>query len=419
MEIVDEIFSQLQLSSQAALRNCLAVNRFWYQRARPFVYRDIVLDTNLHSLLRLWDVLNREDTSLLVKSLTLRHHGTYLDNGELMSFTGRICRLLVKLNRLASFSFIVLESSDRFYIPYDQLADLIDCLPETCVNLELDTGCSRPTAVDPHLCPRLRQILPRMKHVRLSLKHMCPAMFGKGSIESAFEDEAEAEAGGGEDTQPYYTPISLPRIESLLLHLDDSYVCDRRIWTGISRARGDDDDDDYAWIVFCKALEQLVKNDSCPPSAKLRVFDKVDADDVDLDEYDTFLCAEPRTQVTWAIPHRRCRISEKESSYMVRLPDGRELFGGDNFSVVEGLAEGEVWKTLVSGARLPAALVDGQVWYNERKAGCRVLEPEKREGPDKYLSRAVIVEDTPPGFHRLTYEALWELHRDGSETVHM
>jgi hypothetical protein len=454
MEIVDEIFHQLHLSCNPALRSCLLVKRFWSVRARRFFYRNIVLD-NPRGLESFCIFIDREDNSVLVKSLTLRVYPAYWNSKHFPAFTDQICAAFGKLKRLETFSLIGPGFFQWGNIPDNTLASVIDALPEACVNLELDTVGGDSAGLNPespHLCLRLRRILPRMKRVRLHLRHMCPAMFGEGSVESRYlrespsvtpEDQDGDRDGNGEQARGHYGPISLPRIESHLLNVGGTYVCDEQVWTGVARAS--DDYHEYAWIVVCKALEKLVKKDGggCPASAKLCVLDKAEPSEFDLDEYDTFLCAEARTQVTWAMPHRRCRINEQESSYMVRLPDGRELFG--DISVVQGLAEGEIWKTLVGGARLPAALVDegaatltdgapagtssdweemrrgidGQVWYNERKAGCRVLEAEKREGPKEYLSRAVIVEDTPRGFHRLTYEALWELHHDDSPPVYM
>ena len=91
--------------------------------------------------------------------------------------------------------------------------------------------------------------------------------------------------------------------------------------------------------------------------------------------------------------------------------------------------EGETWKSMPGGARLPAALLGTslarncapkqlqirssedwrrehsewrtELWDNGLLLGYRILEAEKRQVPDEFLSRELIVDKIPPGFVRL------------------
>jgi hypothetical protein len=113
-------------------------------------------------------------------------------------------------------------------------------------------------------------------------------------------------------------------------------------------------------------------------------------------------------------------------SILVRLPDGQDLVS--SLAGVESLVEGELWKTTVKGARLPAELAPGpafpaerdsaltpdhwrsrnsswelqecQVWKDEAVAGQRLFEVEKREGQPGYPSRELVLEKRVAGFTR-------------------
>jgi hypothetical protein len=154
------------------------------------------------------------------------------------------------------------------------------------------------------------------------------------------------------------------------------------------------------------------------------VLDKLVHRDEHYSQYDAFLSADMRTKTSWAIPYRLVAPPDiVKDPWLLRAPDGCELFS--DLYGFEAFIEDPLWKTLVGGARLPAALVaedsvafttepipirsstewklewprkSCQLWSNEGFSGVRLLDAEKREGPDMYLSREPVVERTPPGF---------------------
>ena len=97
------------------------------------------------------------------------------------------------------------------------IANLLDALPESCIDLELDTGgrdddpfCIGGTPSEPaHLCDSIRALLPRTRHLRLRLRSFCPDFFSH-------------ETDGVRDF------INAPRLESTFINLD-SYPSDLEI----------------------------------------------------------------------------------------------------------------------------------------------------------------------------------------------
>ena len=57
------------------------------------------------------------------------------------------------------------------------LARVPEALPSTCMALEIDIdGRDVHNTESKHLCPVIRAIIPRLHHLRLRLKYLCPAI---------------------------------------------------------------------------------------------------------------------------------------------------------------------------------------------------------------------------------------------------
>lgn len=85
---------------------------------------------------------------------------------------------LPSLGHLQFFSFLVRGGINNFWIPQPLLATLLSNLPTICTSLEIDTSGS--DHVEPgtsHLCDTIREILPRLEHLRLDLSTLCPKAF--------------------------------------------------------------------------------------------------------------------------------------------------------------------------------------------------------------------------------------------------
>ncbi|KAK1919121.1 hypothetical protein P3342_008845 [Pyrenophora teres f. teres] len=121
-------------------------------------------------------------------------------------------------------------------------------------------------------------------------------------------------------------------------------------------------------------------------------------------------------------------------SYVLRLHDGTEVMSVPGN--IQAIAEGQMWREVRGGARLPAAvLADARAgkasfavgctenplaylktgtqwreenprkkirtWVNEEKVGIRLVGAEVRKGKDEYLSLEMVREITPEGWRRV------------------
>lgn len=83
-------------------------------------------------------------------------------------------RILPSLTRLESFSLRVLRGINHFWLPRPLLATLLSSLPDTCTSVELDTcGSDRGEPGTVHPCEAIRDMLPRLHHLRLDLSTLC------------------------------------------------------------------------------------------------------------------------------------------------------------------------------------------------------------------------------------------------------
>ena len=245
-----------------------------------------------------------------------------------------------------------------------------------------------------------------MQHVRLRLTYMCPALFGK-------------ELPGTMD-MPDFELISLPNVQTLLVNCDTNGMRHEYPYFFFFSELGDEAYMRSSWFSVAPAQHGA----SLPPNAKIHVCDAVWYKEVAKRQYSTLFCADMRSETTMAYPCRQAAYETKDCM-MLRTQD-EELFSShDDFTA---FVEGETWKSMPGGARLPAALLgtslarncapkqlqirssedwrrehsewQSQLWDNELLLGYRILEAEKRQGPDEFLSREVIVDKIPPGFVR-------------------
>jgi hypothetical protein len=195
-EISAEISDLVHLSSTASLHACLFVSKAWYQKARPVLNSTIILSLP-EAIVKFCEQFNFADHGILVRSLTFRPTphpsawgvysedvGDYIYKASTSELINRLAGVVGRLSQLRTLSVFVPRNVDPIeVISPASLAALVDALPESCDNLEIDTQghASVPVAADePHLCERLRYVLPRLRHFRLRMGRMCSALLGKG-----------------------------------------------------------------------------------------------------------------------------------------------------------------------------------------------------------------------------------------------
>jgi hypothetical protein len=378
-----------------SLHDCLLVSRSWCHSARPLLCSNVVLSTP-QGVTKFCRQFNFAHHGSLVKSLTFRSLQRYnvliapdnswnsrsVDPSELINL---LASVVGRLSELRTFSVLVSLNTYGFHgLKPSALADLVDALPESCVNLEIEPRYyDRRTEDTTHLCERLRHVLPRMQHFRLCSPHICSALLGDGP---PLPVESEN-----------FWPISLPNIRTLVLNIealaDGSHewrcvaVSGTLFHTSNRTARGS----------IIPALQQLVECGSYPSSAKLYVLDHLDYGRSHFRiSYNMILRVEMTTKTAWAVPFGSIVVAQPNNyrPHFVRTLDDRELIFSDGpaFQPRESLTGWEDWKSLLGcGARLPASLVtlptenltlpSSSEWRLEwSKASCRLWKLKRGKG---------------------------------------
>ncbi|KAI9786979.1 MAG: hypothetical protein M1835_002916 [Candelina submexicana] len=109
-----------------------------------------------------------------------------------------------------------------FGIGVEELASLIKVLPFTCTSLELDADGKDMHKVNTiHICPIIRRLLPRLRHLRLRLKYICPSLLCTTSADHPEEmNKASHSFPACLDTAEYVQAHSL---QSLVINLNNTH----------------------------------------------------------------------------------------------------------------------------------------------------------------------------------------------------
>lgn len=404
------IIAQVNLASNtdSALHACLLVCRRWKAATLPYLYGTTVLtETNFVSFATQFNT----EYCPLIKSLTFRF-GTESNDLQLFApIIGTLCQL-------TTFSFYHAPEAGiiRSTPSGSMLTPLIESLPESCINLELELERHHPLSgpPNPHLCDALRAILPRMRHVRLQLDTVCASLLGEGGPLSILPTNGNTQS---------FNPISLPNMESMVvncLRFGGKTLMDT-CHLGIYPTPG-------VWSSVTQAFQLLTKKEaSHKESAKFYVIGCIGDDNNDKSIYTTFTRSEMLSNSTCAMPARMVWMTA--DTWLLRDSEGREFMS--RIGTMMPIVEGEMWTTVNRGARVPTAMLveNGNrgfvaaclpeklrirmsrewreenpkkmcwLWRNESVAGVSLLEAEKREGDD-FLSQLPIVENTPRGWAR-------------------
>lgn len=217
--------------------NCLKTSRAWHRIGLGVHGRlDLAVSTIVESGIRCFEV-NEEGSKTWLPLVTNFSTGglSPMFISQLRSFTvhvlhARIESPLVRspgqdlfdsigevfcvTQKLTTFSFKFasegwdLPHGDVPAVPQSALAKLVESLPETVVNLEIDTaGVEIPpcehimrTEKSKHLCTQISNILHRLRHLRLRVSHVCEGMLFAGHAlrPCPCEDICECCNGDGE-----------------------------------------------------------------------------------------------------------------------------------------------------------------------------------------------------------------------------
>ena len=450
-ELLSSILLQVKLDSGApSFLPCLLCCKAWYGVALPLLYHDVFLShTNLEPFVQHLKV----STGSLVRSLTLRidpvrpelepdapHPYAFLEDEEDMRRHGSqgsqrlwghlrdIATTLANMVGLISFALYISPEKNNvgFWLPRSAIAAIIEALPESCFNLEIDSRGNDSSEPDSaHLCDAVSATLPRLQNLRLRLSTMCPAIFGAG-----FDSSAPAKFFSN------FQPVATSTLQTVLINcVPGNIFGSRASICGPSQESLYDhwsEPDPQAYFAFVDCLRLGVARLCYPAAKRLSVVMALPHDNADQAVYPALLRGDILENQASVLPFRNIIGMRSNDGYLVRTFDDQEIFTYP--WVVDALVEDKFWAETKDGYRLPAMLLGTEstlyavdhmpiqstgewkvkyprigcgLWSNERMTESRLLQAERREGLKDVTP---IKEKTPPGFHRI-YEGS-DLERD-------
>ncbi|KAF1835555.1 hypothetical protein BDW02DRAFT_646776 [Decorospora gaudefroyi] len=303
--------------------------------------------------------------------------------------------IIASLEALKCFSLYLAESA--YCIPRATLIALLNALPASCTNLELDTRGEdhRKKEEEAHVCDAVRGLLPRMHNIyrclRASAQVPWPSIVG-------------------------YLPVSRCSVaETRTISLVQNTLYGPTVTYG---------------HLSSMPLTQLVAQQTASLKesriyAMIRLYG-----DSPIQGCETQLRTDLVAKTTWAFPIMPFSFD----NFIVRLNNDSEIVCFDD-SKIEPIYEGLVWKDVVGGARLPSTVLDAaregrpsfatgcvelklstqtgkewaekhpraapdSSWRNEKVVGKQLWFAEKRTGDD-YVSERPIYEINPEGWVRV------------------
>lgn len=220
VEILQMIFCDLNTTSTEAkttksqskrssnnLVNVVRTSQQWRIIGLPILATQVVLRTNTFATLEPW-------TIPMIQSLTLHLEPTpprkriawlktssekYTETLRLVDSLQAFAGVMRRMSRLTTFTLRMRKPQGwkESWISPSHLAKILEALPKSCVNLEVDIdgfdqhGHGR----DGHLCGCIRELVPRIKNLRLRLESVCPELLRPTSTKQCKEEVSVGKEG--------------------------------------------------------------------------------------------------------------------------------------------------------------------------------------------------------------------------------
>ena len=333
---------------QRSFANFLLTCRRGYNIGLPMFCNAIALhDNNLEAFLTGFPSRNLHLVRFLTVELTDCTY-VFLDYLARQRQHRRLQRLAVVLTQmvnLSTFSFIYNDRTcpnpRQEQIPGYIIAGLVDGLPMSCVNLEIDThGLDDFEPLAAHLCDSLRHVLPRLQHLRLRMGWICPAIFVTGGT-----------------TETFVTGLRDPgELRPVVASSLKTVVMNYRIGLWNSRCCGDFDRHS-AYVPFLEILPEMAALGAFPAIERLWIVYKPHIQFM-APQYISYKRCDVIQNQTWAIPFisATCpNVAQNRNVCLIRTPEGREVLTHDDY--LEQFIEGETWVTIPNGCSVPAAAI--------------------------------------------------------------
>ncbi|KAI1749016.1 hypothetical protein F4782DRAFT_514858 [Xylaria castorea] len=428
-DVLLEIFNLLALDSKKGktpLISSILCCQKWRPLASSVLYRHVVLDQD-----RLEMFVNSH-MSCEVTSLTVTMDAIGVNPSDPSTAIHKANVRNASLRKLCSFiadlnSAIVSISVD---LPFPctampEIASIIDSLPESCTGLEIDirhsssfNPISAPTStpdmaqVHPHLCDSIRAVLPRLKHLRLRLPVLCPAIF---STNPSSQDLCR---------QVIHTPL----LKTCLINLS---------------LRQPGPSNQGAWAIECEenhARTPHIGQQEQLPSAlppikevlrdfahrnisnleRLWIMDVKPVDQGDLKDHAAWIRRDFMSNASYPIPVWDMGLFS-QGHCVARVPSPTNPERTEDWvsriELVETVAEGGIWAETDTCARLPTrdiqkykplhCILSGSEYRRRNQRSCMIWKNEEvtgeitlPRGPGELMQQWDLHEITPPGWTR-------------------
>lgn len=196
-DLLLEIFYVLTQDHHASLTSAVRCCRAWQPLAQSALYEDVVLDRQ-----RLAKFVER-CADIRVRSLTVLMNAVPVnpyDPSEAKDIArARLASLAQLCARVKQMRPTALSISVNLPFPYTaahEVACIVECLPTSCTSMEIKLShgsCISPpptaSSRSPHLCDSTRRVLPQLRHIRLCLPVLCPALFSSISSDGQGQEK--------------------------------------------------------------------------------------------------------------------------------------------------------------------------------------------------------------------------------------
>lgn len=252
--------------------------------------------------------------------------------GLLRDISGKVASMI----RLMTFSLWISPDpsySIGFWLPRLIMATVIEALPETFVNLEIDTcGLDYFEPGSVHLCDAIRRTLPYLRNLRLRLRTLYPAIFG-----------ADFDPSGLTKFFSNFQPVAALSLQAVVIycipgaiHRARANICStsqEALYNNYSRQNPE------ARNALIDSLLLGVERGYSPTAEPLRVIHSLPHNNHDASIYATVIRRDILENHILALPFRNVTGSQKDS-FLVRTLEGQETFS--YAWVIEALAEGRL-----------------------------------------------------------------------------
>ncbi|KAF2446119.1 hypothetical protein P171DRAFT_252378 [Karstenula rhodostoma CBS 690.94] len=336
-EILMDVFDRLTNKPSnlvAAMRTC----KRWHHIASTVLYQHISLDSKL-----------REDTSgarfgkfarqyHLIQSLSVR-----ITQVHLMGFCVRstdafdrlaeLCEAVRRMKNLRTFALSFEESLDHlegFPVPSAVIVLVLQSLPASVVNLNLDCDCiNRPDIDQPHVCHAVSALLPRLRSLRLRTSHLCSGLLSSLSLAATLDHERLSSPSNSKKH-----PNRASALEYLIIKVIARPECAHSAHTALCYSG----DKLLHGAKLATTLQELYNIGAFPSLCEFAVIGRVDAPStLQNDNWNVFKIRTFARGISETITLPYCARGGSSSLYMIRDGEG-DWFGSfpDISSALEG-----------------------------------------------------------------------------------